>query len=384
MGKKLLIPASIIAASLLLSGAQCTDVTVTTRVDSVRKISSSSSSLRDALVAEDQFGSALTNIGDLEGDGVIDLAVGEPFDDDEGLNRGALWILFMDSDGRVDAKQKISDGEGNFPPDLDDDDRFGSAVAGIGDLDGDAVFDLAVGAPLDDEGGANRGAVWILFLNQDGTVKQTQKLSSESGGFDGDLNDNDHFGSAIAGVGDLDQDGIADLVAGARLDNDGGLDRGALWVLFLNADGTMKAKQKISQTKGGFDGILADGDQFGSAIADIGDLNDDGVTDLAVGADHSDAGGSNRGAVWVLFMKSGGAVLSSLKISDTEGGFNGTISDEARFGAAVAGVGNLDGDGARDFVVGSPFDDDAAADAGAAWVLFMKRTKTESDRGLHF
>merc|ERR1712060_601034 len=61
---------------------------------------------------------------------------------------------------------------------LDDDDQFGSSVSSLPDLDGDEVPELAVGAPFDDDGGDNRGAVYILFLNSDGTVKALQKISS--------------------------------------------------------------------------------------------------------------------------------------------------------------------------------------------------------------
>ena len=67
--------------------------------------------------------------------------------------------------GWVLAHQKISDTEGGFTGTLDDDDRFGISVAALGDLDGDGVGDLAVGALLDDDGGRQRGAVWVLFLD---------------------------------------------------------------------------------------------------------------------------------------------------------------------------------------------------------------------------
>ena len=67
--------------------------------------------------------------------------------------------------GTVLSHQKISDTEGGFTGTLDNDDRFGQSVASLGDLDGDGVTDLAVGAPFDDDGGNLRGAVWVLFLD---------------------------------------------------------------------------------------------------------------------------------------------------------------------------------------------------------------------------
>jgi TPR repeat protein len=151
----------------LVSGCS---VSYSTDVDSEQKISERSGNFNGDLDAGDQFGSALANIGDLEVDGVTDLAVGAPYDDDTGVNRGAVWILFMDGDGQVDTQQKISADAGGFAGELDDDDLFGSAIAPLGDLNEDGFLDIAVGAPLDDDAGTDRGAVWILFLNGEGNV----------------------------------------------------------------------------------------------------------------------------------------------------------------------------------------------------------------------
>ena len=156
---------------------------------------------------------------------------------------------------------------------LDPFDIFGEAVAGLGDLDGDGIRDLAVGMRGDDDGGSARGAVWVLFLNTDGTVKSHQKISDTQGGFTGTLNNEDIFGETVGNMGDLDGDGITDLVVGAAGDDDGGGDIGALWVLFLNTDGTVKSHQKISDTQGGFTGTLDNNDQF-NRVESVGDLDD--------------------------------------------------------------------------------------------------------------
>jgi hypothetical protein len=356
---------------LLLTGARCSDSTVSTEIDSEEKISDSKGGFDGKLNDGDQFGSAIASIGDLESDGVGDLAVGAPFDDDNGDNRGAVWILFMDDDGRVDLERKISDDEGGFNGNLDNDDQFGSAIASIGDLNNDGVVDLAVGAPGDDERGDNRGAVWILFLDALGSVVQSQKISDRAGGFEGNLSDNDQFGGAVADIGDMDSDGVTDLAVGTQNDDDGGDNKGAVWILFMNSDGTVKAQQKISDNDGNFDGNLDNGDRFGSATAGIGDLNDDGVNDLAVGANQDSDGGSDRGAVWILFLNTDGTVSSSQKISQTKGGFNGDLGDGDRFGSAIANIGDLDEDGVIELAVGAPQDDDGGQDRGATWILFM-------------
>lgn len=365
---------SVVFVFAMLSG--CADPVISIEVKSSQKISASVGNFDGVLDDGDEFGSALAFHGDLNADGVGDLVVGAPMDDDDGTDRGALWVLFMDRNGQVVLEQKISDTEGDFTGQLDDSDHFGAAVASIGDLDLDGIADLAAGAPLDDDGGADRGAVWILFMNADGTVRLQQKISDEVGGLDQALQqslaDNDQFGGAIASIGDLDSDGVNDIAVGARYADDGGQDRGAVWILFMAQDGLVASSRKIAFGTGGFSGNLENDHQFGSAVAGIGDLNGDGVPDLAVGSRGDDDGGTDRGAVWILFMNSDGSVRSAAKISQTSGNLGDGLTSGDAFGSAVANLGDLNGDGATDLGVGAEMDDDGGADSGAVWVLFMQ------------
>lgn len=324
----------------------------------------------------DGFGIGVANLGDLDGDGVDDVAVGAASDDDGGPDRGAVWILFLNANGTVKSHQKISDTQGGFTGSLSQGDQFGFHLTSIGDHDGDGVVDLAVGAHGDDDGGSSRGAVWILFLNTDGTVKSHQKISDTDGGFTGVLDDFDEFGLGMIWLDDLDEDGVGDLGVSARFDDDGGEDVGALWILFLNLNGTVKSHQKISALEGGFTGVLSDGDTFGQFGALLEDLDGDDVNDLVVGAKRDDDGGANRGAVWILFMNTNGTVKASQKISDTEGGFTGALDDFDFFGMAPSSLGDLDGDGVVDVAIGARDDDDGGVNHGAVWILFLNADGT--------
>ena len=139
--------------------------------------------------------------------------------------------------GSVLSHQKVSDLAGNFVGTLDNADLFGSAVTGLGDIDGDGVPDLAVGAPGDDDGGSGRGAAWVLLLDPNGNVRSHRKISAIGGGLTGPLADQDGFGDAVTSLGDFNGDGSLDLAVGAPGDDDGGLlgsNRGAVWLLFLD------------------------------------------------------------------------------------------------------------------------------------------------------
>lgn len=333
---------------------------------------------------DDYFGGRVEQIGDLDGNGVRELAVAATFDDDGALNAGAVWILFLAGDGTVILTQKISNTEGGFTGPLDISDWFGSALAWLGDLGPGAPTPnaLAVGAMLDDDGANESGAMWILFLDGQGTVVDSQKISNLEGNSP-PLDAGDQFGVAAAPLGDLDGDGVGDLVVGAFGDDDGGTDRGAVWILFLNSDGTVSSHGKISDTEGGFEGVLDDGDAFGVSVTSLGDIDGDDVVDLAVGAHFDDDGGTNHGAVWLLYLEidTSGAepvvtVKSHVKISDTEGGFEGVLLDGDLFGASVAALGDLDGDGDRELAVGAVSDDGGGADSGAVWILFLEEDGT--------
>jgi hypothetical protein len=339
-----------------------------------QKISDVEGNFTGVLDNYDLFATSLATIGDLDDDGVVDIAVGSIGDSDGGTDMGAAWILFLNSDGTVKAHQKISEGVGGFSGNLDAEDEFGQGVASLGDLDSDGVEDLAVGAWFDDDGGTDRGAVWILFLNTDGTVKSHQKISDTEGNFDGILNNGDRFGFSTGSIGDLDGDGVVDIAVGAT-DDDGGSGRGAVWILFLNSEGTVKSHQKISDIQGNFEGTLDNSDLFGVSVSSVGDLDGDSVVDIAVGAWGDDDGGSGRGAVWILFMNSDGTVKSHQKTSDTQGNFKGLLGDGDQFSRGLTNLGDMDENGIIDLVAGARGDDDGGTDRGAVYILFLEEHK---------
>ncbi|HET9062967.1 MAG TPA: dockerin type I domain-containing protein, partial [Candidatus Binatia bacterium] len=265
---------------------------------------------------------------------------------------------------------------------VDQADDFGRGVAALGDLDGDGIGDIAVGASRDDDGGADRGAAWILFLNRDGSVRAHQKISDTEGAFSGILDDGDAFGWAVGGLGDVDGDGIADMSVGAPYDDDGGTDRGALWILLLRANGRVKAQQKISATKGEFAGELDDDDLFGLATAGLGDLGGDDRIAVAAGAPQDDDFGHDRGACWILTLEATGMVAVHRKISAASG-VGSPLQPWDYFGSSIAVLDDLDGDGFRDLAVGAIRDDDGGtsseAEVGAVWILGLGDTTTTTE-----
>jgi len=321
----------------------------------------------------DLFGSSITGIGDFDGDGVLDMMVGAEGDDDGGQQTGAVYLIYLKSDGTVKSFQKISSTKGGFTGNLHDfASSFGSSVTNIGDLNGDGVKDIAVGAFQDDETGIEKGAVWIIFLNNDGTVKAHSKIPFTGGTYES----RDWFGRAVTNLGDLDGDRINDLAVGVERHNDGGSGAGAIYILFMNTDGSVKLKQKISDSEGNFDVYLDGGFNFGSAITSLGDIDGDGITDIAVGASGETNNGSPTGAVYILFLEKNGTVKSYEKISGQTEPFKFLLKGDDNFGHSLTNIGDLDGDGINEMVVGARRDDDGGFQRGAIWIIFLNKDGT--------
>ncbi len=198
----------------------------------VETIDANNGFLAEKLETGDEFGSGLS-VYDLDGDGNTDILCGAPGDDDQNEDYGAAYVLYRDGNKEITSIQKYSREEGDFGGFMNAQDDFGISIRGIGDLDENGYNDLAIGAPGDDDGGLDIGAVWILFLRPDGTVKDEKKINRLDGNFEGDINFQDNFGKRIATVGDLNGDGTIDIISGSVLDDDGGTDRGAAFTLFI-------------------------------------------------------------------------------------------------------------------------------------------------------
>lgn len=349
-------------------------------VKSFQKISSTTGGFGGTLEEDGQFGIKIENVGDMDDDGVVDIAVGERAKDDGGTNRGAVWTLFLNTNGTVKDEYKISSTSGDIPGELDDLDLFGRCVVNMGDLNGDDVNDYAVCAFQDDDGGTDRGAFYLLYMNDDGSVDSYLKYSDTSllmpAGFS--LEDGDKFGTDVARLNDLDGDGVDDWAIGTTLDDDGGTDRGAIYIFFMNNDETVKDFQKISESEGNFSGFLADADRFGHTVTAAGDLNDDGVDDVISGAWLDDDAAVNAGALYILFLESDGTVQDVTKITEGQSGFEGDLDTLDFFGLEAGVLADYNGDGQPEIGVSSPWDNDGGTDRGSFWILFLDVIRVSS------
>jgi len=305
-----------------------------------QKINETAGGFPAALDRGDAFGQSLALLGDLNGDGVQDLAVGAIGDDDGGVARGAVWILFLNRDGTVSSTTKISQTSGGFGGILEAE-QFGFRLAAIGDLDRDGLPELAVTSSV-------TRRIRVLFLNRDGTVRTHTEIFYSDPVFGGATKFSDFEYGGLGAVGDLDGDGTPDLAWGAPYDDTGVEDAGAVWIVHLNPDGTAKSARKIANGHGGFTGSLLEDDYFGLAIRSLGDVNGDGHIDLGV-LDYEVR--ETLGRLWILFLDADARVVGQRVVTGID--FRMRWQQEGHLGYTLESLGDLDGDGIAELAVHS-------------------------------
>ena len=262
----------------------------------------------------DCFGSSLA-AGDFDNDDADDLAVGVPCEhtgggDIPGRNHGAVNVYYgvtgvgLTGEGAQYLRQFHSTIVGDPQPD----DAFGYSLA-TGDINDDGCDDLIVGVPgegADIADGEDAGAVAVFYGSVGSglyfsVANLNELLSRSTTGLSGD-NSYSRWGTALA-VGDFDADGFADVAVGAPVDDVGGvLEGGSLSILFGSATGfASSGNQLISQNTPGINDATQSYDWFGQTLM-AGDVDGDGVDDVAVGVPFEDVGGVvDSGAINLLY-----------------------------------------------------------------------------------
>lgn len=310
----------------------------------------------------DEAGYWVAGVGDTNGDGFSDFAIGAPNNDDGGSNAGKVYVIFGAEDGWA-MDTDLSGAEASFIGEAALD-RAGLAVAGVGDVDGNGSDDILIGAYRNDAGGADAGQSYLILGATDGWTTDVD-LANADASFIGE-NAGDEAGHALAGVGDVNQDGLDDFVIGAWGNDEEDTGAGQTY-LILGAESGWTMDGDLSGADASFLGIVA-GDAAGWSVAGGADYNGDGFDDLWIGARGSDAGGADAGEVYVVLGKPSGWAMDT-SLCDADYAFIGENAGDAA-GSGVACLGDFDGDGALgDFIIGAHLNDAAGTDAGKTYLL---------------
>jgi len=311
-----------------------------------------------------ELGESVAAAGDVNGDGFDDIIVGAPGAD---ATPGNAYVLFGHAGG-FGATIDLStlDGTNGFRIDgAGPYDNLGYAVSGAGDINGDGFDDLVIGVGNASVNGDSSGATYVVF-GHDGGFPVSINVAALDGtnGFrlDGTAA-NDSAGDTVSAAGDVNGDGIDDIVIGSFAAN-------ASYVVFGHAGG-FNASMDLSALDGS-NGFRLDA-SGPLVVSDAGDVNGDGFADLLIGAFLDDTKGTDAGAAYVVFGHADGfAATIDLTALDGTDGFrlDGAAAGDLA-GLSVSAAGDVNADGFDDLLVGAPeASPDGVASAGTAYVVF--------------
>lgn len=335
----------------------------------------------DGSAAGDFSGISVSAAGDINGDGFNDILIGAALSDAGGpSNAGSAYVIFGRASGFPPTFSLSSlNGTNGFRLDgVGANNNAGISVSAAGDVNGDGFADLVVGA---NNANAAAGYSYVVFGKAAGWAA-SQSLSTLDGtnGFrlDGP-GINERSGFSVASAGDVNGDGVADLLIGGYLASPGGrTEAGASYVVFGKTS-AWSATINLSTLDGsnGFrlEGAAA-GDWAGYSVASAGDVNGDGIGDLIIGAQSANVGPlTAAGASYVVFGKTSGwaSTINLSALSGADGFRIDGVSLQSRSGFSVASAGDVNGDGFGDLIVGaflaSP---PGRTEAGSSYVIFGK------------
>lgn len=288
----------------------------------------------------------LSGLGDINGDGKDDYAVGSPASDPGSAPYAGDFTIF--SGVNPGTNQAVLYGSS---PDVNGSEGYGTGLSGVRDVNNDGIADVLLSAPYEDGGSSISGAAWLMFGNPNffstGTIDPVDVGGSIPGIVINGVSSTDRLGESVSSAGDFNHDGINDFIIGAPGVNG----KGAAYILF-GQDGTTWSGYNLS-TAGNYLKItgtgLAAGSDLGGFVSDLGDFNGDGKSDIVVAATEDTSGG--HGKAYVVF---GGIGVGTLDVSTLNGTNGFTIDGTNGDGVDILGggaVGDFNGDGRDDFAV---------------------------------
>ncbi|MBS1536773.1 MAG: FG-GAP repeat protein [Bacteroidetes bacterium] len=333
----------IIVGAPTYGNGQASEGAIFVFLGSATGVTTTPAATRESDQAGAQFGYSVGIAGRINADDSADVIVGAPYFDNGEIDEGRVYVFFGGKTGlRSDAPWTAESNQ--------DAARMGWSVAGNADFNRDGKSDIAVGVPLWDNGQTNEGVVYVYYGIPAGGLPATPNWTRES-------NQNDaQFGYSVANAGDVNGDGSADLLVGAPFFSNGESNEGRVMAYYGGTTGLSTTESWTAESNQ----VNA---RFGHSVASAGDINNDGNSDIIIGAPLYDAGENDEGRVFIYQGSTIG--LSSVVAWITEGN-----QINAQYGTSVAGIGDVNGDGYGDVAVGAPFFDNGELDEGRAFAYY--------------
>jgi len=323
--------------------------------------------------AGDRTGLSVAGAGDVNKDGYDDYIIGALNADASSTDSGAAYVVFGHG-GAFNANVNLSalNGADGFKlSGAAANDLAGGSVHAAGDINGDGYADIVIGADASDANGPNSGAAYVVF-GHGGAFSANLDLSSLNGsnGFQlvGALA-YDHAGWSVSSAGDINGDGIDDLMVGSIFAGTPGAYSGAAYVIFGHT-GVFSSTIGLGNLIGA--GVTFTGmsqyELAGFSVSSAGDFNGDGFADMIVSAPYADSTGTDAGNVYLVFGQANPVSINVTQLEGSNGFLFFGLGGGDYTGFSVSSAGDVNGDGFDDVIIGAPNAD--ANNYGAAYVLF--------------
>lgn len=325
----------------------------------------------------DGFGISVSGLGDVNGDGLPDFAVGGPLANAGATRSGQAYVVY--GSGGYSSSFDIStlNGSNGFIINgATADAQVGTSVSYAGDVNGDGFNDVIVGSPFARIGGSNAVAAHVVYGGSGNSTINVSNLDG-SNGFTIAGSNIANPGLVATGAGDINGDGFSDLIVGAPDVNN---NRGEVYVVFGRSSG-FPATINASNLNGnnGFTLVGANqGDGIGFSVS-AADLNADGFDDVVIGAPNVNGG---QGQAYIFFGKSGNfnasnnlANFNGVVINNVvEGEDTGNNDTDPNLGLAISSLGDVNGDGVADMALSAPTQNSGDfIDGGVSYVVYGNR-----------
>ncbi len=325
----------------------------------------------NGIVSHDYTGRAVSEAGDVNGDGIDDLLIGADGSDVHGNRTGQCYVVYGGSTLPGTLEMSALDGSnGFFLNGIGTTDFACNGASGAGDVSGDGFDDLLIGG-VGNANGPYSGRSYVVYGGS--SLPATVELSTLDGtnGFRVNAVSAYDIASRVSGAGDVDGDGFDDILIGAANADPHGSESGQCYLVYggVATPGTVELSA-LNGTNGFFLNGITTSDHAGR-VSGAGDVNGDGLDDIVIGANGADPRGGGSGQSYVVY--GGTALAGAIELSALNGGngfrLNGIATGD-QSGDAVSGAGDVNGDSFDDILIGASQADPNGGSSGQSYVVY--------------
>ena len=328
----------------------------------------------------DRAGYYAATAGDVNGDGYDDLLITAVGDDEGGgFRAGQTYLILGRTDwGPLPLWFYLDQSDASFLGEAEGD-AAGRSASGVGDIDHDGYADFVIGAPFNDEVGTDAGKAYLLRGRQAADWGMDYGLAGADASFAGEA-EGDQMGRRVSGAGDANGDGYDDFMVGASYNDQAAPDAGKAYLFLGRPAADWGQAYPVAEADASFLGESA-ADQAGRRVSAAGDMNHDGLGDFIVSAPHNSRSAPEAGASYLIYGRTDAGWGMDQALAEADVIYLGEAADD-HAGYDLAPLGDMNGDGVDDLVLGAYGADVNGDQSGTTYVILSNWRRVYLPLGL--